>query len=192
MLIVFLGPPGSGKGTQSKRLVERYQIPHLSTGDMLRATRQQDSPIGRQAAQYMDAGQLVPDQVVLDLVQQQLDRPEFARGCLFDGFPRTIEQAMELDVALDRRQTPLDVVVALEAAETELTRRMLERARKEGRTDDNPATISQRMEVYRQETAPLVDYYRSKKILVEVDAVGHPDEVFARICRAVDRKSGPG
>jgi adenylate kinase len=187
MLIVFIGPPGSGKGTQSKRLVERYQIPHLSTGDLLRSARQQDSPLGRLAAQCMDAGKLVPDPIVLELVEQQLDRPEFSRGCLFDGFPRTVQQAIALDAALAQRRTGLDVVVALQADEAELTRRMLERARKEGRTDDNPTTIRERMDVYQRQTAPLLDYYRGKGLLVSVDAVGSPEEVFQRILRALDR-----
>jgi adenylate kinase len=188
MLIVFIGPPGSGKGTQSKRLVERYRIPHLSTGDLLRRARQQNSPIGREAARFMDAGQLVPDSLVLDLVKCQLDKPEFSRGCLFDGFPRTVEQARALDAALAERGTALTAVVALQADEAELTRRMLERARKEGRPDDNPTTIRERMDVYQRETAPLLDYYQGQGLLVAVDAVGSVDEVSERIYRALDRK----
>jgi len=188
MLIVFIGPPGSGKGTQCKRLAEHFQIPHLSTGDLLRSARQQDAPLGRLAAQYMDAGKLVPDSVVLDLVTQQLDKPEFARGCLFDGFPRTVEQATALDAALAQRGKALDIVIALQADEAELTRRMLERARKEGRPDDNPATIQRRMDVYRRETAPLLDYYRRKGLQAMVDAVGSPDEVSQRIYEAIERK----
>src|SRR5687768_10032467 len=100
MLIVFIGPPGSGKGTQSKRLVERFRIPHMSTGELLRSAKQQNSPVGRLAAQYMDAGKLVPDPIVLSLVGEELSRQEYARGCLFDGFPRTVQQAESLDAAL--------------------------------------------------------------------------------------------
>lgn len=188
MLIVFIGPPGSGKGTQSKRLVERYRIPHLSTGELLRSARQQESAVGRMAARYMDAGQLVPDSLVLELVERQLDKPEFSRGCLFDGFPRTVQQATALDAALARRGTGLDAVVALQADEAELTRRMLERARQEGRPDDNPTTIRERMDVYQRETAPLLDYYQSQGLLVAVDAVGSVDDVSGRIYRALRRK----
>lgn len=188
MLIVFIGPPGSGKGTQCQRVAQQYKIPHLSTGELLRQARQQDSPVGRQAAKFMDAGQLVPDALVLELVEQQLDRPEFSRGCLFDGFPRNVEQAAALDAALAKRRTRLDAAIALEADEAELTRRMLERARKQGRPDDNPETIHKRFGVYRQETAPLLDYYRGKGLLTTVNAVGSLEEVSQRIFEALERR----
>lgn len=185
MLIVFIGPPGAGKGTQSKRLVERFQIPHLSTGELLRGARRQDSAVGRMAAQYMDAGKLVPDPIVLALVGEQLDRPDFVRGCLFDGFPRTVEQAESLDAALKQRGTPLDLAIELQADESALMQRMLDRARKEGRSDDNPQTIRQRFDVYWRLTAPLLDYYRNQGRLLTVDAMGPPDEVFTRICQGM-------
>jgi adenylate kinase len=188
MLIVFIGPPGSGKGTQCQRVAQQYKIPHLSTGELLRQARQQDSPVGRQAAKFMDAGQLVPDALVLELVEQQLDRPEFSRGCLFDGFPRNVEQAAALDAALAKRRTRLDAAIALEADEAELTRRMLERARKQRRPDDNPETIHKRFGVYRQETAPLLDYYRGKGLLTTVNAVGSLEEVSQRIFAALERR----
>lgn len=188
MLIVFIGPPGSGKGTQSKRLVERFHIPHMSTGELLRSAKQQDSPVGRLAAQYMDAGKLVPDPIVLSLVGEELCRQEYARGCLFDGFPRTVQQAESLDAALGERGTPLCVVIELKADEGELMRRMLDRAHKEGRADDNPSTIQQRMDVYRRQTAPLLDYYSRQGKLLSVDGLGTPDEVFDRICRAIEQR----
>jgi adenylate kinase len=188
MLIVFIGPPGSGKGTQAKRLLEHLNIPHLSTGDLLREARAAGTDLGRQAAQYMDHGHLVPDELVLALVEESLQQPAYANGCLFDGFPRTLPQARALDAALARRGTPLDMALQLVADELELTARMLRRASQEGRTDDNPQTIAHRMEVYRQQTAPLLDYYRFKGVLTPIDGMGTPDEVFARIKAAVSKR----
>ena len=188
MWIVFIGPPGSGKGTQCKRLAERLGIPHLSTGDLLRAARQQNSPVGRLAAQYMDQGKLVPDQIVLDLVREALDLPKCAAGCLFDGFPRTVEQAKSFDALLVERGTPLDVVIELVADEEELTQRMLKRAKLEGRADDTPETIRERMKTYRAKTAPVLDYYRGSGRLLSTDATGTPDEVFNRIWREIESR----
>jgi adenylate kinase len=187
MLIVFIGPPGAGKGTQSQRLLEYLQIPHLSTGALLRAAKQ-SSPLGRLAAQYMDRGQLVPDPIVLSLVGEELDKPAFSRGCMFDGFPRTIQQAKSLDDSLHQRGTPLSIVIELKADETELISRMLRRAALEKRADDTPETISRRMEVYHRQTEPLLDYYRKQGLLTSIDAMGTPDAVFGMIRDAVDKK----
>jgi adenylate kinase len=188
MLIVFVGPPGAGKGTQSKRLLDFLQIPHLSTGELLREARSSGSSLGQLAAQYMDHGRLVPDAVVLAMVGDKLHEPKYAAGCLFDGFPRTLQQARALDESLVQRGTPLDIALELRADDTELTARMLRRAAAEGRTDDNPQTIAHRMEVYHQQTAPLLDYYRFKGILTPIDAMGTPDEVFERIKTAIGKR----
>lgn len=187
MLIVFIGPPGAGKGTQSKRLLEYLGIPHLSTGELLRAAKSQQTPLGVLAAQFVDRGQLAPDPLVLSLVGECLDQPEFAKGCLFDGFPRTLQQARSLDVTLENRKTPLDIVIELKADETELISRMLRRAAAERRADDNPQTITQRMEVYKRQTFPLLDYYSKQGLLVSIDAMGSADEVFDRIKVQLDR-----
>lgn len=188
MLIVFIGPPGAGKGTQSKRLLQYLNIPHLSTGELLRSAKQQDTPLGKLAAQYMDHGRLVPDPIVLSMVGEKLNEPQFCGGCMFDGFPRTIHQAKSLDESLEQRGTPLDLVIELHADREELVLRMLRRAKAENRVDDNPETIAQRMEVYDRQTAPLLDYYRQQGKLVSIDAFGTPDEVFERIRQHVDAK----
>jgi adenylate kinase len=188
MLIVFIGPPGAGKGTQSKRLLAYLGIPHLSTGELLREAKHADSPLGRLAAQYMDGGRLVPDPLVLSMVGHKLEDPKFAKGCMFDGFPRTLQQARSLDESLAQRGTPLDMVIELKADESELIARMLKRAAAERRADDNPQTIGQRMEVYRKQTAPLLEYYRNQGKLVSIDALGSPDQVFERIRQAIDSR----
>jgi adenylate kinase len=187
MRLVFLGPPGSGKGTQSKRLLDYLAVPHISTGEMLRESKRRGESEGILAEQYMVEGRLVPDPIVMKIVGHQLDQPECAHGCLFDGFPRTLNQARSLDQCLvEHFGTPLDMVIELRADETELMRRMLYRATLEKRSDDTPETIAARIDVYRRQTSPLIEYYRDRGLLVTVDAMRSPDDVFADIRQAVD------
>jgi adenylate kinase len=187
MRLVFIGPPGAGKGTQSRRLLDYLGIPHLSTGEMLRQAIAHGKSEGLVAEHYMTKGQLVPDEIVMRIVEHRLYQPDCAKGCLFDGFPRTIKQAEQLDELLARAGTPLDLVIELKADDEELMRRMLYRSKVERRTDDTPETIAKRSDVYTRQTAPLLDYYRKNGLLVTVNAMRSPDEVFAEIKAAVDR-----
>lgn len=182
MRIVFIGPPGVGKGTQSERLVKHLGILHLSTGDMLRQAWQERSDLGRLAQQHMDQGELVPDPLILELVGERLEQGDCQPGYLLDGFPRTLGQAQGLDELLRRRATPLTAILALEADEDELIKRLAGR----GRADDRPEVVRNRLEAYARKTAPLIDYYRGRGLLHTIDGVGTPDEVFARIKAVFD------
>lgn len=188
MLIVFIGPPGAGKGTQAERLADHLGVPHLSTGEMLRDAAAAGTEHGREAAKYMERGQLAPDELVVQVICERVQQPDCARGCLFDGFPRTINQAQILDQHLEQDGRSLDVVLELKCDEEELIRRLLRRAKeaKKPRADDTPEAIPKRLEVYRVQTAPVLDYYRQRGLLCEIDGQGTPDRVFARIRAAVD------
>ena len=185
MRIVFIGPPGAGKGTQCKRLTEFLKIPHLSTGDMLRQTRRQDSALGRLVASYLDAGRLAPDYLVMRIVTKRLRESDCQSGCLFDGFPRTIIQAQLLDEHLSEKSDQVDLVLDLAVQQDELISRMLKRAKLENRSDDNAETISARLRVFYTQTAPLLVYYREQGKLVTIDGMQSPDEVFSDIQRVV-------
>jgi adenylate kinase len=181
MFIVFIGPPGAGKGTQAQRLIELLNIPHVSTGDMLRQAISQGSDLGKKAADYMQAGELVPDELVLQIIGECLDDPKMATGCLFDGFPRNVDQAQALDQLMKQRGTPLNLVLELQVDSDELKRRMLARKR----PDDTPETIAQRLEVYKNQTAPVLQYYAESGLLASIDGSGTPDDVFERIRQRV-------
>jgi len=183
MRLVFLGPPGAGKGTQSARLTEYLSIPHLSTGDMLRKAIDEQSPVGQMVAEYLDSGRLVPDPVIIQVVGDRLRQSDCMPGCLFDGFPRTLGQAQALDEYLTSLGTPLAGVLHLDVPEEELVKRLMQR----GRGDDHPETIRRRFEQYKGLTAPLLEYYRQRHLLQTVDASPSPDEVFERLKGVVDR-----
>ncbi|MFO0870174.1 MAG: adenylate kinase [Pirellulales bacterium] len=187
MFVVLFGAPGAGKGTQSQRLAKYLAVPHLSTGEMLRAAKAQGTALGLTAARYMDEGRLAPDELVVGIVCQRLEQPDCCRGCLFDGFPRTVEQARLLDEYLSRRRGRVGVVIDIRVEGTELLRRMLERSRVERRIDDTPETIERRLEVFSTQTAPVLDYYHSHGTLEWVDGIGGPDDVFERIRQAVEK-----
>ena len=181
MQIVFLGPPGAGKGTQAVRVAQRLGAPHLSTGEMLRQAIRSQSDLGRQAAEHINAGRLVPDALVDALVEQRLAQPDCRSGFVLDGFPRTLEQAEYLDGLLARRDAALDAVVELEVPEQELLIRLSRR----GREDDLEQVVRERLRQYDELTQPLVDYYRRRGVLREVPGEGSLEDVFARIMQAL-------
>ncbi len=185
--LLLLGPPGAGKGTQAKRIAAEYDIPQISTGDMLRAAVAARTELGLRVEPILAAGELVPDALIVALIRERLGEGDTASGCILDGFPRTIAQAEALDEMLAGIDRRLAVVVELQLTEEEAVRRLLGRAEQEGRTDDTPETIRRRMEVYREQTEPLSAYYLARSILVGVDAGGQIGEVYAAIEDVLER-----
>jgi adenylate kinase len=183
--LLLLGPPGSGKGTQATRLAARLGVPHVSTGDLLRAAVAEGTPLGREAKATMERGELVPDAVVIGVAIERLARPDAKTGFVLDGFPRTLAQAEALDAELARLGTKLDRCLALRVDEEELVARLVARARIEGRTDDNEATIRNRMRVYRTQTEPLIAYYRGRGLLREIEGMGTIEEVERKIAEVL-------
>ncbi|MCG8590862.1 MAG: adenylate kinase [Proteobacteria bacterium] len=183
--IVLLGAPGAGKGTQAARLVERLGIPQISTGDMLRAAVAAGTEVGQRAKAVMDAGQLVSDEIVVAIAEERLAQDDARKGFILDGFPRTTGQAEALDGMLERLGKSLDCCLAITVVDEEVIARLLKRAEIEGRADDNEETIRERMKVYREQTAPLLDYYRAKGLVREVDGMGELDAVAERIREAL-------
>lgn len=184
--ILLLGPPGAGKGTQAARLIERLEVPHISTGDMLRAAVAAGTEVGLRAKAVMESGQLVSDEIVIEIAEQRLGEEDARRGFVRDGFPRTLAQAEALDRLLARLGTPLQRCVSIIVDEEAVVGRLVKRAEIEGRADDNEATIRERMKVYDEQTAPLVDHYRRQGLLVEVDGMGEVAEVTERLLRALE------
>ena len=186
MRLLLLGAPGSGKGTQGVLVAERYDVPHISTGELLRSHVHQGTDLGRTAQPYMNRGDLLPDELILSIALEQLIGPNSPEGYVLDGFPRTVPQAEAAYEAARQAGLTLDAVVFLEIPHDELMSRLDERARHEGRRDDREATVRHRIEVYEDKTLPLLDYYALRGILIRVDAVGSVDIVTARIFHALD------
>jgi len=184
--IVMLGAPGAGKGTQAVRIAETHGIPHVSTGEVLRGAIAAGSELGQKVKEIVESGALVPDELVVDVIRERLTQPDAQSGFVLDGFPRTIGQAEALDALLAELDRPLGIVLELELAEETAVERMLGRAADQGRADDTPEVIKNRFEVYRRQTEPLSNYYRSTGILVVIDSSPGMDEVFAEIERVLD------
>jgi len=185
MRIVLLGPPGSGKGTQAALLKDRLEIPHISTGDLLRKAVAEGTPLGRQAKAAMDAGELVSDELMLGLIEEKLGQPEVAPGFILDGYPRNQAQAESLDALLDRLGQPIDRALELVVDEEQIVERLARRAEEEGRSDDTEAVIRNRLAVYREKTAPISEHYAEKGLLVRVDGVGEIEEINQRLVEAL-------
>ncbi len=181
-----MGPPGAGKGTQASRVAEHFGIPAISTGDIFRANVSQGTELGVEAKRYMDAGEYVPDEVTNRMVRNRIDEADAEPGFLLDGYPRTLAQVEELDGMIRFTGHSLDAAVVLTVDFEELVQRLLHRARTEGRADDTEDVIRRRQEVYAEQTEPLIDVYRQRGILVEIDGMGPVDEVTKRIFDALD------
>jgi len=187
--LILFGPPGSGKGTQSEKIVEKYGLVHLSTGDLLRKERQMKTPLGIEAQQFIDKGQLVPDEVVIGMISSALDANAEARGFLFDGFPRTEAQAEALDKLLELKKSAISVVLFLEVNEDELITRLIHRGKTSGRSDDADENIQRkRQDVYKKETLPVAAHYSKLKKVVNVDGMGTIEEIFNRLSSQIEKK----
>ena len=186
MNLIFLGPPGVGKGTQAKLICDHFVITHLSTGDMLRTEINNESDIGKTANSFIDQGALVPDEVLLNIIDSRLSDSNVQNGYLLDGFPRTIPQAEGLNDILKNNSQKLDAVVSLTANENELIERLIKRGLDSGRSDDAPEIIKQRQEVYWKQTSPLVNFYNDKNLLKEIDGIGEINEIKNRILEALN------
>lgn len=214
MDLILLGPPGSGKGTQAKKMVERYHLPQISTGDILRQALKEKTPLGLEAKQYMDQGKLVPDEVVVGIVRDRLKAPDCKGGFILDGFPRTVPQAEALGTTLKAMNRGIDHCISIEVANAELLKRLggrrtcrncgamyhlvFDPPTKEGvcdkcggelyqRADDQEKTIRERLKVYDKQTAPLIAYYRGKGLLRTIDGIGEVEEIFQRIVKAIEK-----
>jgi adenylate kinase len=187
--LILFGPPGSGKGTQSEKLIEKYKFKHLSTGDLLRFEIAHQTPLGMEAKSLMDKGQLVPDEVVIGMISTALDANKDVNGFLFDGFPRTTAQAEALDKLLDFNKTSIGGVLFLQVPEEELISRMVNRAKTSGRSDDADENVQRRrLEVYSRDTLPVANHYRKSDKVVEIEGVGSVDDIFNSLCTVIDKK----
>ncbi len=187
--LILFGPPGSGKGTQSEKLIAKYYLKHLSTGDLLRSEIARKTPLGIEAKKFMDKGQLVPDEVVIGMISYALDDNPDANGFLFDGFPRTAMQAQALDKLLELKNTSINVMLALAVTEEELVKRLVKRGETSGRTDDNNGhVIRTRILEYNKKTSPVAEYYKKANKVVMVKGEGTVDEIFSELTREIDAR----
>jgi len=185
--LILFGPPGSGKGTQAQKLVEKYGIAHLSTGDMFRYELGNNTDLGQLAKSYMDKGQLVPDSVTIAMLKQRMESDQVKNGFILDGFPRTIAQAEALDGLLNEKNIKITAMLSLVVDEEELINRLLNRGKSSGRADDvNEAIIRKRLQVYKDETTPVYTYYDSQELAVQVNGMGTIDEIFDELCLLID------
>ena len=184
--VVIFGAPGSGKGTQIERIVEKFGINHISTGDVLRAEIKNGTELGKTAKGYIDQGQLIPDELMIDILASVFDSFKDSKGVIFDGFPRTIAQAGALKQMLADRGQAVSVMLDLDVPEEELMTRLIKRGQESGRADDNEETIKKRLLVYHSQTAPLIDWYKNEGVYKHIQGLGTMDGIFADICKAIE------
>ena len=184
--IVLFGPPGSGKGTQASKIIEKYNLVHISTGDLLRQEVEDQTELGRKAKAIMDSGELVSDEIVIGMIKNKLEEHRDGSGFIFDGFPRTVEQARELRKALTDLDDRVTVMISLTVPREELVKRLVKRGKETGRTDDNPETINNRIDVYNRQTIPVAYYYDKMHKHSPVDGVGTVNKIFERIVKVVE------
>ena len=185
--IVIFGAPGSGKGTQSARIVEKYGINHISTGDVLRTEIKKGTELGQIAKSYIDQGQLLPDELIINILASTLDSFKDSKGVIFDGFPRTIAQAEALKAMLAERGQQVSIMLDLDVPEDELMTRLIKRGQESGRADDNEETIKKRLVVYHSQTSPLIDWYKNEGLYQHINGLGTMEGIFAEIAEAIDK-----
>ncbi len=185
--LVLFGPPGAGKGTQAEMLVDKYNLVHISTGDILRHQIRIESPLGNEAKKYIDKGKLVPDELVIRMINSKIERNSDAKGFIFDGFPRTIKQAEALDKLLEEKETSILLMLSLEVEKEELVKRLLLRGENSGRSDDQDISIiGKRISVYHNETAPVIGFYKAQNKHKGINGIGTVKEIFEKLCEAID------
>jgi adenylate kinase len=184
---ILFGPPGSGKGTQSVKIAEKYKLVHISTGDIFRKNIREKTTLGLKVQAIIEKGDLVPDALLIEILEDALLQHSKARGFVFDGFPRTIQQAHDLDTMLGKKNEAVSLVLALEVGDEEILKRLLKRAEIEGRKDDTKEVIENRIKIYNDQTQPLIDFYKSKKKFQSVKGIGGIDQIFAEVCKLIDR-----
>jgi adenylate kinase len=184
--VVIFGPPGSGKGTQSERIIEKYGLTHISTGDILRKEINDGTELGKLAKSLIDKGQLIPNETIIEILEKKLDNLHNTRGVIYDGFPRTVEQAVALKKMLNSKGQDVNIMLNLEVDRDELIDRLLKRGQISGRSDDNLETIEKRIKVYEDQTAPVIDFYKNEKTYHPIKGTGEIDAIFGRITEAID------
>ena len=188
--LILFGPPGSGKGTQAVKIAEKYGFAHVSTGEIFRSEMRNETPLGVKVKGIVERGELVPDEVLVEILEAGIAKHEDADGIIFDGYPRTLQQAKDMDTIMKKRNDTIDLVLALEVDDEEIIKRLVKRAELEGRKDDTREVIENRIEVYNKQTQPLINYYKEKDLFRSVNGIGTIDEIFESICREVDKALG--
>lgn len=184
-LIIF-GAPGSGKGTQSAKIAARYNFAHISTGDIFRNEIKNQTPLGKRVKEVIDSGHLVSDELLMEIIENAMEKLGNPNGFIFDGFPRTLRQARDMDEMMHRHKECISLVLALDVNREEIIERLLIRAQEQGRKDDTEEVICNRLEVYQNQTSPLIDYYKNQSKFVSINGVGTQEGIFAKICRTID------